>query len=127
MDGWLRMRLTAMVCRARLSWRSPSRLSRCRSVRPEDTGTGAVPEQHRERGFGGDPAGVRPGQQDLRGAVRAGAGPGRDEARGHVLDDLGDLLFQLGGGAGELGDPLAEPDQGLVQYPGLAVSAGRPG
>ena len=44
MGWWQRMRVTAMVWMARLSWRSPSRLSRCRSVRPEDTGTGAVPE-----------------------------------------------------------------------------------
>ena len=33
-----------MTCSARLSCRSPSRLRRCRSVRPEDTGTGAVPD-----------------------------------------------------------------------------------
>ena len=67
------------------------------------------------------------GQQDLRGAECAEAELGGGETRGHVLGDLGDLLLQFGGGAGELGDPLAEPDQGLVQDPGLAVSAFRAG
>ena len=91
--GWLRMRVTAMVCRARLRWRPPGRLRRCRSVRPEDTGTGVVPDRegHREPCFGGDPAGVGPGQQDLRGAERAEAELGCDDTRGDVRGDLGDL------------------------------------
>ena len=38
-----------------------------------------------------------------------------------------DLRLELGGYFGEGGDPLAEPDQGLVQDPGLPVSAGGAG
>ena len=34
-----------MWCRAALAWRSPPRESRCRSVRPELTGMGAVPHR----------------------------------------------------------------------------------
>lgn len=36
------MRTNMMVCSARLAWRSPPRLSRWRSVRPEEAGTGAA-------------------------------------------------------------------------------------
>jgi hypothetical protein len=56
-------------------------------------------------------------------------GPGSAAARpgGHVLDDGGDLLLELRGDAGEGGDPLAEPDEGLVQDAGLPAGAGRAG
>jgi hypothetical protein len=62
-----RIRVTVIGWRARLSWRSPTRLSRWRSVRrttPDRGGAG----QHRERGLAVDASGVWPGQQDLGGA-----------------------------------------------------------
>ena len=83
--------------------------------------------EHREGLLGADPSGVGPGQQDLRGAEVAESVLGGDQAGGHLLDDLGDLRLELGGDFGEGGDALAEPDQGLVQYPGLPVSAGGAG
>src|ERR1700735_880837 len=43
--GSMRARVRAMVCRARLSWRSPERLRRWRVVSPEDAGMGAAPEK----------------------------------------------------------------------------------
>ena len=83
---------------ARLSWRSPRRLRRCRSVRPEDTGTGAVPESMPKAAS----LRIRPAcDQDSRiCAADEGAEPGLggDQARGHVLDDLGDLRLEPGGG-----------------------------
>ena len=54
--------------------------------------------EHAEGSFAVDPAGVRPGQQDLRGGQGAKAGFGGDQARGHFLDDLGDLRLEPGGG-----------------------------
>src|ERR1022692_2120038 len=42
----------------------------------------------------------------------AESGLGGDEARGHLLDDLDDLRSKVGGGPGEGGDPLVEPDEG---------------
>jgi hypothetical protein len=41
----MRARVRAMVCRGRLSWRSPERLRRWRVVSPEDAGMGAAPEK----------------------------------------------------------------------------------
>jgi hypothetical protein len=41
----MRALVRTMVCNARLSWRSPERLRRCRLVSPEDAGMGAVPEK----------------------------------------------------------------------------------
>lgn len=41
----------------------------------------------------------------------------------HLLDHPGDMLLKLSGLCAEGGDPLAEPDQGLVQDPSLAVHA----
>ena len=38
-----RSRASTMVCRARLSWRSPERFSRCRVTCPEEAGIGFVP------------------------------------------------------------------------------------
>jgi len=63
--------------------------------------------EHAEGSLAVDPAGVRPGQQDLRGGQGAEAGFGGDQARGHFPGDLGDLRFEPGGGRGEGGDPLA--------------------
>ena len=85
----------ATMCRARLSWRSPRRFSRCRSLRPVDTGIGAVPEAWRRRLRCGS---VRRAtrQQDLGRAERADADLGGDHTGGQVLDDLGDLGFQFG-------------------------------
>ena len=40
----VRSRLIAIMCRARLAWRSPPRLSRCRLVLPDDAGSGEVPQ-----------------------------------------------------------------------------------
>jgi hypothetical protein len=62
--------------------------------------------------------------QDSRiwaGGQGAEAGFGSDQAGSHVLDDLGDLRLEPGSLSGEGGDALAEPDQGLMQDPGLAV------
>ena len=92
-------------------------------MRPEDTGTRGGARQHREGCFGADPASVRPGQQDLRGAERADAGLGCDQPGGHLIDDLADLVLELGGDHGEAGDPLAEADQGLVSDPDHPVSS----
>ena len=39
------MRTLTTWCRAALACRSPPRQRRCRSVRPEDTGMGAVPHK----------------------------------------------------------------------------------
>ena len=62
-----------------------------------------------------------PGQQDLRGTEVAKSVLGGDQAGSHLLDDLGDLRLELSGDAGEGSDALAEPGEGLVQYPGLPV------
>ena len=83
--------------------------------------------EHAEGSFAVDPSGVGPGQQDLGGGQGAEAGFGGDQAGGHVLDDLGDLRLEPGSLFGEGGDALAEPDQGLVQDPGLPVRAGGAG
>jgi hypothetical protein len=43
--GWCEVMGTmTMRHRAELAWRSPPRLSRCRSVLPEDAGTGEEPQ-----------------------------------------------------------------------------------
>ena len=79
--------------------------------------------EHAEGGFAVNASGVGPGQQDLGGEQGAETGFGGDQAGSHVLDDPGDLRLEPGSLFGEGGDPLAEPDQGLVQDPGLAVRA----
>ena len=44
MVGWCRrMRVVAIRQRAWLAWRLPPRLSRCRTVRPDDAWTGLAP------------------------------------------------------------------------------------
>ena len=84
------------VCSARLSWRSPPRLSRCRAVCPDEAGIGRNPGEPREGGFGADPAWMRPGDEHLRGDDRADA---------RLVEQLGcehanvgeDLGFELAG------------------------------
>ncbi len=63
-----------MTCRARLSWRSPQRLSRWRTVWPEEAGIGATPARHGERGVVAAAAGVGPGAEHDGGDDRADAG-----------------------------------------------------
>ncbi|GAA2455080.1 hypothetical protein GCM10010405_43830 [Streptomyces macrosporus] len=41
--GAIRVRIEVTACMARLSCRSPLRLSRCRSVSPEEAGIGEMP------------------------------------------------------------------------------------
>jgi hypothetical protein len=55
-----------MVCRARLSWRSPERLRRWRVVSPEDAGMGAAPEKAANAASERNRP-VRPADQDLGG------------------------------------------------------------
>jgi hypothetical protein len=83
--------------------------------------------QHGEGGLAVDPPGVGERQQDLRGGERADASLGGGQAGREVVDQDGDLLFQLGGGAGQHDDALAQSCQGLVQHPGLPVSPARAG
>jgi hypothetical protein len=56
--GASRIRIRVMVCRARLSCRSPLRLIRCRLVSPEDAGIGETPAK--EANAASDP-GTGPG------------------------------------------------------------------
>ncbi len=98
--GWLRLRVSAMVCSARLSCRSPPRLRRWRVVRPEEAGIAGGAGEGGERGFAGGVCRVRPADQDLAGAGRADAG------QLHQLGlDLGDqardLAFEIVGFGGE--------------------------
>jgi hypothetical protein len=49
-----------MTCRARLSWRSPKGLSRCRVILPEDASSGLTrPGQRRRPGSGTGRGGTR--------------------------------------------------------------------
>jgi hypothetical protein len=83
--------------------------------------------QHGEGLLAADPAGVGPGQQDLRCAERAHARLGGDQARGHVLHDRGDLRLDAGRGFGEGSGPLAQPDQvWYVTWSAGPRRAGRP-
>ena len=108
------MRLTAMTCSARLSCRSPSRLGRRRPVRPDDTGTGAVPDGMLKAAWLRIRPGAGPRQQDLRSGERAQAVFGCDQAGSHVFDEDGDLGFGAIGELGEDDGALAQADQGLA-------------
>ena len=95
----------AAHCMARLSWRSSSRLWRCRSVRPEQTGDRCGAGSIAKPCSVPDPPGAGEGQQDLRGTEIPEAVLGGDRARGHIVDDLGDLHLELGCYFREGGDP----------------------
>jgi len=56
--GLVLARMIAIVWIALFAWRSPPRLSRCRTVWPEDAGSGARPVAAREGGFVREAAGV---------------------------------------------------------------------
>lgn len=81
------MRVKAMECRARLSCRSPPRLSRCRLVWPLLAGIGLAPGEFGEGGVGADPAGVGEADQRLGGADRADAGA-LGQAGGEFVDEF---------------------------------------
>src|SRR6266516_2456476 len=99
-----------MVCRARLSWRSPPRLSRCRCVGPLEAGTGADAGEGGEAGFGAEPAGVRPGDDQLGGDDRADAGL-VEQCRGECAYVAEDPALELAGFAGRGLDAAGEATQ----------------
>jgi len=98
------------VCRARLSWRSPQRLRRWRTVRPL-AGIGAAPASMAKAGLGADPAGMGPRAQDDCSDDRADAqqleqvgAPGA-----HTGADLPLVLGRLGL---QVDDAPGQPPQG---------------
>ena len=106
--SWL-ARVTAMMCRAWLSWRSPPRLSRCCVRLPEEHGIGAVPDSSAKLGLGAealyaggvadqDRCGQRPAAELLQqlGALRG------DELRQLAVQNV-DLAVE----AAQLGDLVA--------------------
>ena len=79
---------SAMVCRALLAARSPPRLRRWRSVRPELAGMGAAPQRCGEGGFAAQPVGVvAGGGQQLAGDLGADARTGRGGRARSVVDE----------------------------------------
>ncbi len=109
------------MCNARLSWRSPKRFSRYRSVRPDDTGNGAAPDSIPKAAS----LWIRPAWDHdsriyprLRHPDRARRQPGREP----VPDELSDLRSEFVDHHGQVHDPLARPGQAVMQHPGLAVS-----
>lgn len=90
-----------MCCKAALACQSPSRHSRCRSVRPELTGIGAAGAQRGERRRCAESVGiVAGGDQELRADDGADTfechetGVGCGGACGHPVFDLIDLCGQ---------------------------------
>ena len=82
-----------IVCRARLSWRSPPRSSRWRTTFPELAGIGAAPASRARPPRSGAGRG-RPGDQDCCGADRADARSG-EQLRGRVFDAPSELALEL--------------------------------
>src|SRR5438552_13613579 len=102
---WRRCRTT--VCRARLSWRSPPRLSRCRVVLPLEAGTGATPARRAKAASDRS----RPGceQATISCAATIGPTPGSSSNAGaHVTEQL---ALELGGLEGRCFDPAGEAAQ----------------
>ena len=98
------------VCSARLSCRSPPRLSRCRVVWPLEAGIGAVPARRAKACFGADATLVRPGDDQLGSDDRADAGL-VEQLRCKRTDVRKDLLLELVGFAGCRLDPMGEAAQ----------------
>jgi hypothetical protein len=86
------MRISEMVGRARLSCRSPLRLSRCRLVSPEEARIG----EGREGRLGPEPAGMGPADQDLSSGDRPDAEQVQ-ELRRHLADQDEHLALELFG------------------------------
>jgi DDE domain len=108
-----------MVCKARLSCRSPPRLSRWRTTWPEKASTGCSAAQHRECGLGAEPARARPADEHLGGGDRPD--PALSELhRRHRRDEHAQLdleLFGLGaGGQYPLGGHPQRPHGGAVLH-----------
>ena len=87
--------------RALLACRSPPRCSRCRSVRPEDTGIGAAPHKRAKDASERSRSGVVPGSdQQLPGGLDPDAGQGQQlgrdcgDQRGEVSVQVVDLGLQ---------------------------------
>ena len=97
----VRSRLIAIMCRARLAWRLPPRLSRCRLVLPDDAGSGEVPQSMAQAASEPKPLGVVTcGHEQLAGGLDADAGPLGVVTCGHE---------QLAGGLDADAGPLEEP------------------
>src|SRR6266568_853251 len=99
-----------MVWRARLSWRSPPRLSRCRIVWPLEAGTGATPASRSKA----DSERTRPGcdQATITSAARIGPTPGSSSSRGSSARTVGEeLALELLRFRGRRFDPLRERAQ----------------
>ena len=94
--GSVRIRLVAIRQRALLAWRSPPRLSRCRTIRPDDAATGLTPHSAaKDRSdfmrWGLSPAATR--------SAAALWGPTPDAARSAglaVCAETADLTFEFG-------------------------------
>ena len=75
--GSVRIRLVAIRHSALLAWRSPPRLSRCRTIRPEDAWTGLAPHSAAKEASVVHPLGVvTSGYQQRRSGVGADSGSG---------------------------------------------------
>jgi len=110
-----------MMCRARLSWRSPPRCSRWRLVLPELAGIGAVPAWRDEARVGREPLGAGGVADDDRGGDRAAAMLG-EQLRAVSLDQRLELGEQLAFLVVDLADPLedhaGDPDLWAAGKPG---------
>ena len=96
--------------RAALAWRSPARLRRCRLVRPDDTGTGEVPQSAAKLASVASRLGVvTGGAQQGAGGLVADAVVGQ-QWRGDGVEDGVDVVVQ-GADLGIEGGPA--PDDGM--------------
>jgi hypothetical protein len=98
-----------MVCRARLSCRSPDRLEPVTGVLPRRSWDRTDPGQGRERRLGAQPAGMRPADQHLSGADGSHTRQ-LGQPRGSSVDERGDLGVEL------VGFGLEQPDA-LPRWP----------
>jgi hypothetical protein len=111
-------RLTAIVCSARFSCRSPPRSRRWRLLLPLEAGIGAAPASRANAAW----EWIRPGCDQLIRSCAQVSGPipgWLSSAGAAVGDDAGDLALQQVGLCGELRDAVCEPAQG--QHPGAVV------
>ena len=85
----------AMVCSAQLAARSPPRLSRCRTVFPEDARTGLTPAQRCEAGLRPQSFGIVAGRkEELRSSDMADR-IACDEVRRELVDNGCDHRTQV--------------------------------
>jgi hypothetical protein len=110
------------VYRAWLSWRSPERFSRTRTVWQRKPGS-ARPAEHGEGGVGAAAARMGPGAHHGGGHNRAHSGAGKQVGSPSPHQPQ-DGLAVVGGLGGQLPDPTGQARQGRSRGRGLNVPAG---